>query len=294
MKSQEDTVAVMVVYHPPESVLVAIDALLPQLKALVVVDNAANAALKRVLGDRVIWLSGERNNLAHAQNLGIAKARELGAEFVLLMDDDSQPAPDMVRKLRAAWREGVAVVAPYLQEPTGHPPHYIQAVGKLGFRRITFPSLQGAEGDAAIHNLFYVAASGSLIPLPVLEKFGGMDESLGLYFVDTEFCLRARRAGYDVVAVEGAKMQHRFGNVTTHRLLGRTITTTNHSAAARERMFRNRKVLWKRYLTSDFGYVMFDILRAVSEVLRVMLFEQEKQAKLKAVRRGLFSGDGAQ
>lgn len=280
MKSQEDTIAVMVVYQPPEAVIQHIYALLPQVKALIVVDNARNTELQRDMGERIIWIQNPQNNFAKAQNLGIAKAKELGAAFVLLMDDDSCPAPDMVAQLHAAWKEDVAVIAPTLIEPAvGRMPAFIQAKGKCWFQRV-FTHTQG------VNNLFYVAASGSLIPLSIIDKIGGMDENLGIYFVDTEFCLRARKAGFDILATPLATMEHSFGRVTRHAA---GITTTNHSAEARFRMFRNRRKLWMRYWRNDAGYVIFDLLRSISEVLRVAMFETNKLSKLTAMIRGLFS-----
>jgi rhamnosyltransferase len=196
------------------------------------------------------------------------------------------------------------VIAPTLIEPTlGRKPAFIQAKGKWWFRRTsadTDRTLQTEQSSARsggkrndgglpplIQNLFYVAASGSLIPLAVIQKIGGMNEDLGIYFVDTEFCLRARKAGLDIVAIPTATMEHSFGNVSRH--LG-GVTTTNHSAEARFRMFRNRKKLWRNYWQSDAGYVIFDILRSLSEIIRVMLFEAQKCQKLTAIMRGLFSG----
>lgn len=321
MKSQEDTIAVMVVYQPPEAVIQHIEALLPQVKALIVIDNGNNvrlrlaveggltpptpsatpAASRRPLGGeifhKVLWIQSPENNLAKAQNLGIAKAQEMGAKFVLLMDDDSLPAPDMVMQLRETWHEGIAVVAPTLIEPAlGRIPAFIQASGKYGYRRI-HPAIPAQtdipsdttldsclRGNDVMSNLFYTAASGSLIPLSVIDKIGRMDEGLGIYFVDTEFCLRARKAGLDIIATPLAVMEHSFGKVTRH---AGGITTTNHSAEARFRMFQNRKKLWYRYWKSDKGYVLFDILRSLSEVLRVLLFEQNKAIKLIAMLKGL-------
>lgn len=297
MKSQEDTIAVMVGYQPPDTIFESVERLLVQVKTLILVDNGMNAALRAQLGHKVVWIQNPENNLAKAQNLGIAKAQELGAEFVLLMDDDSMPATDMVMQLREAWREGVAVVAPTLIEPAlGRIPAFIQADGKWWFTRIhsVIPTKAGIQSDTSldsrlrgndiIRNLFYVAASGSLIPLSVIEKIGGMDEGLGIYFVDTEFCLRARKAGFDIIATPLAVMEHSFGKVTCH---AGGITTTNHSAEARFRMFKNRKKLWCRYWQSDKGYVLFDILRSLSEVLRVLLFEPQKGQKLLAMLKGL-------
>lgn len=274
----------MVVYQPPETVMQAIAALYPQIAHVVIVDNGNNEGLRAQLNAaKIHWIINPENNLGLAQNLGIAKARELGSAFVLLMDDDSLPAPDMVAKLHEAWQPGIAVIGPYLEEPElGRPPLYIQSRGNFWFRRIAFNSIP------LLRNLFYLCASGSLIPLEIFNKIGGMEESFGLYFIDTEFCLRARAEGYDIVAVQEAQLTHRIGNRSEHRLLGKRISTTNHSPPAREKMFRNRKILWKRYWKNQPGYVLFDILRAKSEIVRVLLFESQKCEKLTAMLRGLF------
>ncbi len=273
----------MVLFNPPETVTAAIARLYTQVKWLIIVDNGRNHALKaQVAAAKCHWIENPENNLAKAQNLGIARAKELGAAVVLLMDDDSEPAADMVTRLRAAWQPGMGVVGPYLEEPAfKREPHYIQACGKFGFRRVTF------HHENLLSDLFYVAASGSLIPLEVIDNIGGMDEGLGIYFVDTEFCLRARAAGYNIAAVGDARLVHRFGKRSEHILLGRKISTTNHPAAAREKMFRNRKKLWQKYGKNYPGYVVFDVLRAASEMLRVNLFEAEKLEKIRAMLRGL-------
>lgn len=307
MKSQEDTAAVLVLYRPPETLQSAVAALYPQVKWLILVDNGDNRALRDSFNAaKCHWIQSPQNNLALAQNLGIARARELGAKFVLLMDDDSHPAPEMAEHLREAYREGMGVVGPYLEEPAlGREPLYITPRWKIWFRRVGFSSLNGghnvpqtptaspphtcSDQIQLLPNIFYLCASGSLIPISVIDAVGGMDEALGLYFVDTEFCLRARRVGLDVVAVRTARLTHRIGQRSEHSFLGRKISTTNHPAPTRFLMCRNRKALWKRYLTSDPGYVVFDVLRFFSEVLRILLFEHQKREKLTAMARGLLA-----
>jgi rhamnosyltransferase len=283
--SEPNIIAVMVVYQPPDSVQDSLAALLPQVQRVILVDNGNNAALQQRLGDSVIWLTSPQNNLGMAQNLGIRHAQQLGADFVLLMDDDSLPAPQMVAELVAAYRPEMGVIAPYLDEPVlGKPPLYIQACGKWGFRRVGF-----TPATPLLTDIFYACASGSLIPMTVLERCGMMEESFGIYFIDTDFCLRLRKHGFSIVAVQAARLTHRIGQRSQHRVLGKTISTTNHSAAARYLMCRNRKALWWRYARSDTGYVLFDMLRTASEMLRVLCCESNKTRKLLAMFNGLLA-----
>ncbi|WP_462322838.1 glycosyltransferase, partial [Halochromatium sp.] len=55
-------------------------------------------------GSQLILLP-ENQGLASAQNLGIERARHLHADQILLLDQDSEPAPTMVAELLAAWAQ---------------------------------------------------------------------------------------------------------------------------------------------------------------------------------------------
>lgn len=289
-------VGVMVVYDPPEQVHASIERALAQVDHLVIVDNANNTELESWVGgqpsvERMTFLRNPENGLAKAQNMGIRKAIDLHAEWLLLLDDDSMPARNMVSELVAVYdalaedeRQKVAIMAPYLDEPElGVEPRYIQpCMNGLGFRRRKF-------GDAKIlSNVYYVCASGSLIPMSVFDAIGQMDEAFFIYFIDTEFCLRARAYGYDIYTVASAHLQHRIGRRTNHTFLGKKVSTTNHSPEARYWMARSRAKLWWRYCVKDTGYVLFDLIRFGYEIGRIVLFEKEKLGKLCAMWRGVF------
>jgi len=57
----------------------------------------------------------------------------------------------------------------------------------------------------------FLLSSGSLVPLDVIDKVGGMEEELFIDQVDTEWCLRARSMGYRVFGAFGAILEHRLG-----------------------------------------------------------------------------------
>lgn len=288
--------AILTVYDPPARVCDAITAILPQVDWLVVVDNADNADLRAWAerqGGTLYWLQNPANGLGRAQNLGIAEARKLGAQWVLLLDDDSMPAADMVARMKEAYgampperRQKLGVMGAHIEEAELHRQAlYIRPRRGVWFRRVPF----GRE--SVLHDLLYVCASGSLIPLRVIDAIGGMEEDFFIYFIDTEFCLRARTAGYDICAVREARLRHRIGRRSTHRLLGFAFSTTNHPPHARHLLFRNRARLWLRYWRKQPAFVIFDLLRAGSEVARVALFERDKAAKLQAMAKGLAQQD---
>lgn len=150
--------------------------------------------------------------LGAAQNAGIYLARAAGASHVLILDQDSEPLPDMVDRLLAACDRlqfsgvPVAAVAPvYADSDTGSASGFVR-LGWLGFKKQTaFRGQEVVEAD-------FVISSGSLIPVIELTDIGPMDECLFIDHVDTEWCLRAMFKSYRLFGVPCARMVHTLGN----------------------------------------------------------------------------------
>ncbi|MCL2850563.1 MAG: glycosyltransferase family 2 protein [Micrococcales bacterium] len=219
-------VAVVVTYHPGTEVGHLLDALVPQVDGVVVVDNGSSAetvaALEVTLGPRGTLLAlGENLGVAAAQNRGIDQARADGATHVLLFDDDSDPAPDMVARLLAALDADatgrLGAVGPVPVDPrTGEAPLVFTDQGS-GPRRI--PALPTTPGTVV--EVAFLVASGCLVDLRVVDEVGAMDKALFIDHVDLEWGLRARRHGWRLGVVVGAVLTHSLGE-TTRRVLWRS------------------------------------------------------------------------
>lgn len=211
--------AVIVSYHPDFDKLVGLlKALTPQVQGIVVVDNGSSEAVVAWLYSVCLPISlkviplGENLGIARAQNEGIRAARESGASHVILFDQDSAPAPDMVALLLDATQhlaaQGVKVagVGPnYLDSRQGNPPPFIKVSGLRVQRQLcTCP-------DAVI-DVDYLIASGCLISIATLDEVGGMREDLFIDYVDIEWGLRAKGQGFQSFGVCGAMMAHDLGD----------------------------------------------------------------------------------
>lgn len=216
--------AVVVSYQPVlDQLQRQLDSLVPQVDDVVVVDNHS-------IADLSIWMKLSANparaviqldsnqGVARAQNIGIEWARKQNATHVLLMDQDSIPAPDMVRELLMAAQSiaDVAVVGPrYLDVRQGNPTPFVRIRG-LRFHRLPW------DAGHPILPVDCLITSGSLIPMIALDQVGLMREDLFIDYVDTEWCLRARREGLQSYGVCTAAMTHSLGE-TPHLFFGRTI-----------------------------------------------------------------------
>ena len=237
-------VAIVVTYEPDaEALQQLLRALRNQVVRAIVIDNGSTLAIDRVVGTALLadpWCELVRlpSNLgvAAAQNVGIERARETGADFLALFDQDSEPAPDMISKLldvaSTKLSEGVRVAAVgprYMDERQDNPPPFIRIKG-VSVKRQPCPSPQ------AVVEVDYLIASGSLIPMAALDAVGAMREDLFIDYVDIEWGLRARLAGFRSFGVCGARMRHDLGSEPIN-LLGRKIPL--HSPLRHYYHFRN-------------------------------------------------------
>ena len=192
-------------------------ATMPQVDALVVVDNGTSDAAfdefcAHVENDKVVILKQPRNiGLAAAFNRGIAWARERGFSHVLLLDQDSEPAQGMVGALMQAFTASssgrrIAAVGPRF--------HDAREDRYAPFVRIGFPVSRKIynTGKDGLVDCDFLISSGSLIPLAVLDDIGAMDEGLFIDNVDLEWSFRASAKGYTLIGVCTTTMHHRLGH----------------------------------------------------------------------------------
>lgn len=280
---------VIVTYHPSSAKLMElVDAVRPQLSSLIIVDNGSSfdfSALMRERDCEIIEL-GDNFGIAHAQNVGIDRARERGAEFVLLLDQDSIPAPDMVAQLVEAYRRlsasgaKVAAVGPsYVDPRQGEAAPFVYLDGLKLRRRKRHGAEPVVEAD-------FLIASGCLVPIAVLDQVGLMVEDLFIDYVDIEWGLRARQDGYLSYGVFVARMEHALGDEWI-RFGSRRVPV--HSPLRQYYHVRNAIWLCKQdWISWQWRYVL--VLRSIKKALFSSVFAAGRLAHLKMMGLGFWHG----
>jgi len=244
--------SITVAFNPnPERLAEQVRALQAEVGEIVVIDNGSDAAVAKLpqlagLPMRVIALPDNRG-VAYGFNAGIAAARERGADFVLLLDDDSVPVSGMVEELLAACRgreliEGgspVAAVGPRIQDVRDSHDYPFIRLGWTHNRHIRCED----EANKVIPCDFLIS-SGSLVPMSALAVVGEFDEGLFIDSVDLEWCCRARSRGLALYGVCAARLDHRLGDRRQSVL--NTLELVVHSPERIYYMTRNRFLLYKR------------------------------------------------
>jgi rhamnosyltransferase len=284
-------VAIIVSYNPePARLRMLVKAIVPQVDHTVVVDNASPgdvAAILVAMDEPRLNFLPLRNNLgiAAAHNAGICWAREQGAEFVLLMDQDSVPDAGMVASLSAAYQQlvaagnKVAAVGPRFRDiESGRLAPHVR-FGAIRFIPISCtPDQQVVVTDLLI-------SSGSLISIKALDAIGEMDEVLFIDQVDTEWVLRARAKGYTVWGHCQAAMTHALGETRRRVWLGRWREIPLHKPFRYYYMFRNSLLLQRRGYPC-WAWRRVDMIRLMQIMVLMTIFHPQRLSALRSMIKG--------
>ena len=175
--------------------------------------RAAVFGMERGTGYGVAVAKALRHRAANAHVPLSGTSREDRTEWVWLLHDDSEPAPDALEQLLAGAREApaAAVFGPKIMDWSDRDV-LLEAgttIDRVG-RRIT--GIEPREVDQGQHDgnrdVLAVSSAGMLARRDVWEQVGGFDPGMRLFREDTDFCWRVQSAGYRVRVVTDAVVYH--------------------------------------------------------------------------------------
>ncbi len=280
---------VVVFYHPDEACFRRANRL-AQRALCVVVDNTAgvdrDSGAGARLDDSVVYLANGKNlGIATAFNLGIAALCERGCDIALLFDQDSEPDDDLLLQLPATLAtlrtagERVAVIGPAYRDS--------RFGGVTAFVRFDRFSMQRVPvtGDALL-DIDFLISSGSCVNLLAWRDLGVFEDELFIDFVDFEWCVRARHAGYRIIGVPWLQMTHQLGEEPI-RIFGRRYPM--HSATRHYYLFRNSVAMLKRRYV-PLGWKLPELYKIPSRLLIYALFPRDRATHIRMALRGLWHG----
>jgi N-acetylglucosaminyl-diphospho-decaprenol L-rhamnosyltransferase len=241
--SGERAVTVIIVtYRTAELTIACLKSLVAERAApgislrAVVVDNASGdaasigAAIEHEgWGSWVKLVEAPRNGgFSYGNNLGFVHAcAEHPPDYFHMLNPDTVVRPGAIRSLVEFLEShpGVGIAGSSFESADG-------SVWPIAFR---FPSLLG-ELEAGLRlgivsrllkpwavarimgseaqEVDWGAGASMMIRRMLLDRIGGLDESYFLFYEETEFCLRAKRAGYSMWYVPQSRVMHIAGQST--------------------------------------------------------------------------------
>ncbi|MGC4111276.1 MAG: glycosyltransferase [Nocardioides sp.] len=231
--SGESVAVVVVTYNRADLLGRLLDGLTAQTHepdTVVIVDNASTDHTRDVL-DHHVAAGGLRIQRIHLDSntggsggfrAGVEAAYDQGFDRIWLIDDDVVPAPDCLALLMA---QDEACVTSVREDTHGRLVEKAATDFDLTRPWVVRPkraSVETTYGDRSamperveLHN---VAFEGFLVRREVVTAVGLPDDSFFIFYDDTDFALRARRAGYRIWAVRDAVLVRQLDFDQQHAL----------------------------------------------------------------------------
>jgi GT2 family glycosyltransferase len=189
---------------------------------VVVVDNGSSddslGGLRRAgaLSAAEVIDAGSNLGYAGGNNLGIRYALDHGADFVLVLNNDTTVDPMLLDELIAAAERNPAAgcFGPWI--------FYMHEPERLWFTQTAWAPADSAftaPGKGRLASELpqestpteYACGAALFFRAGVARQIGLFDERFFLVYEDADWCARARRAGFECVTVPSARVWHKIG-----------------------------------------------------------------------------------
>lgn len=257
---------------------------------VIIVDNGSGSDLMNFLHGykpKIHFQQLNRNyGIAFAQNVGIAHARAMHAEYIAFFDQDSNPdtnfLPTLISVLTRLIAQGkqVACVGPrYIDERQFRVTPFIRIEGLSLVR----PSCTNITDVIPVDHLI---SSGSIIPLQTFNAVGMMNEQLFIDYVDLEWCERAKSMGFQTYGVCAATMKHMLGDDPIV-FFGKSYPT--RSPLRHYYMCRNAIWMYRQNYVR-FNWKFVDALRLLRKYFFYCLFANPRNLHFRMMTKGIWHG----
>lgn len=173
-------------------------------------DNSGKMLKKELEGICTVLLSKENLGFSYGNNLGVDYAVQHGAEYLLFINNDTVQDKDMVMKLYTACDKDTIVVPKtyYYAEPNvlWDVGGAISPLGRIYNRGIDETDV-GQYDKVETIDLF--TGHCLLMPVECVCRAGKWDERYFMYIEDTEYSMRLKRHGFQIVYTPEAILWHK-------------------------------------------------------------------------------------
>ena len=182
----------------------------PDFEVVLVDNNSTDGSLEIAKSNfsKANFIKNEENlGYASGNNIGIRFSLERMAEYVLLLNNDTEVEKDFLMKMIAVMEEDekVGIASPVIMD--GNTKQIWFSGGKIDWLRMKTLHLQSARTETCFESEFITGCS-MLVRSEVFQKIGLLDENFFLYWEDADFSLRSRKAGFRNVVVPTSWIYH--------------------------------------------------------------------------------------
>ncbi len=186
--------------------------------------DGTQAVLKQKYGRKIVLIENGANlRFSRGNNEGIKYALRNKADYMILLNNDIMVDKNLIKELVAVAESDktIGIVGPkiYYFQPSNQ---IWSAGGEIYLHKGTgrhagIRQIDRGQYDQ-IRECDYVTGCALMIKREVVEKIGLLDPAYLAYYEDTDWCFRAKLAGYKSFYVPKAKMWHKISASTGGQL----------------------------------------------------------------------------
>ncbi len=222
---------------------------------ILVVDNGSTDGSLEFIRDNYpqveVIRNGKNLGFAEGNNVGIRHAFNRGADYVLLLNNDTVSEPDAVeRMIEASQRDiNIGIVGPLIRDLDKR-----DKMVELGLDcdLLGYPvnNIMTRIHEKDPHP-FYIAGCAILVKSKVFATIGFLDPSYFIFAEDLDFCWRARLAGFEILATPEAVVYHKSGGTVR----GGAVKGESHFTST-FRLYLSQRNMMKTVLKNYSGWAI--------------------------------------
>lgn len=259
---------------------------------VIIVDNASNddsvQSIRNSIKNEILIESKENLGFAGGNNLGIDYAIKNGAEYVLLLNNDTTVESDFLKELINTFdlEKSVGIVGCKINYYSNKD-IINYAGGEIIWNKFTTKFYGTDTKDEMKYEdakeITFVSGCAMMIKRDVIEKIGYLDHTYFMYYEDTDYCAKAIEAGFILMYQPNSKIYHKISASSGGEL---SPFVLYWSTKNREK-FKNKF----KYKLSKIQLFKYNIFNLITRIIRVIMytFKGEKE-KSKSIIKGYIDG----
>lgn len=183
--------------------------------SIIVVDNGSTdgspAAIESQFPDVEIMAFPENTGFARGNNEGMKEAMRLGAEKIILLNNDVEVEPNLIQELdRETRHEKIGLAGPLIYLASRRDEIW-PSVGRICLWIANHRSAKTLEQVRRLKEseIGFLSGCCLLIKRSVIDRIGLLDERFFAYFEEADYCLRAGKAGFNLTVADGTRIYHK-------------------------------------------------------------------------------------
>lgn len=211
---------------------------------VILVDNASTDSsvtwLKENAPQAHLIVMPENVGFGEGCNIGMRYAiKELEADYLLLINNDTFLAPDLVSQLLKHTDENTVTTARIYCGGEEETLETWYAGGEIDRKTAQTKQVLYPVTESEVYEVEFISGCCMMLHRDVIARVGYFDSQYFLYYEDVDYCVRMRNAGIKMKYVTGASLWHKVG--------GSSLGGSETSCSTQYYVVRNRLLFADKY-----------------------------------------------